>query len=171
MTGEGESEAAVVGIEIGIVEDDVLARERLERTLVSSDRLSTVFAVGSVKAGIDALDAHAPRVMLVDLRLPDGDGTQILSYMRAHHPSTLAMVISALGDESSVVRAIKAGAMGYLLKDDPEPVIEQSILQLLNGGSPISPPIARHLIDYFQPAAERSKKKVARRKIAVVPRA
>ncbi len=139
-------------VSVGIVEDDRVTRDRLQRNLVSSDRFETVFAVGGVKSGVEALDAHRPDVLLVDLRLPDGDGTEVLTYMRDRHRETVAMVISALGDEVSVVRAIKTGARGYLLKDDPEQVIERSILQLLDGGSPISPSIARHLIDHFQAA-------------------
>ena len=139
---------------VGIIEDDTVTQDRLTRAVASSKSLTPVFTVGTVREAIALLDKHKPTVLLVDLCLTDGDGTSVLAHMRNRHPGVLAMVISALGDETSVIRAIKSGAMGYLLKDDSEEVIEEAILQLLSGGSPISPPIARHLIGHFQPVAQ-----------------
>ena len=60
------------------------------------------------------------------------------------------IVISVFGDESHILSAISAGAMGYLLKDEEHQKIEISIMQMLKGGSPISPSIARHLLKYHQ---------------------
>jgi DNA-binding NarL/FixJ family response regulator len=62
------------------------------------------------------------------------------------------MVITVFGDESHVVTAIEAGATGYLLKDSPSERIGQAVLELVGGGSPISPAIARHLLKRFRPA-------------------
>ena len=67
------------------------------------------------------------------------------------HPDVEVMVISVFGDEQRVVTALKAGATGYLLKDDPSSEIGAAISQLLQGGSPISPAIARYLIRVFRP--------------------
>ncbi|MGB0722838.1 MAG: LuxR C-terminal-related transcriptional regulator [Gammaproteobacteria bacterium] len=64
---------------------------------------------------------------------------------------TEAMVITVFGDERHVVDALAAGAGGYLLKDDSYTDIGESIRQLLAGGAPISPAIARHLLKRFQP--------------------
>lgn len=138
-------------INVGIVEDDVLTREKLKHCIDVSSHMSCAFAVATVREAIKAMDEHQPKVMLVDLCLPDGSGVQVLSHMRASCEESIALVVSALGDEASVVRAIKAGAMGYLLKDDTDAMVEASITQLLQGGSPISPSIARHLIKHFQP--------------------
>lgn len=141
-------------IGVGIVEDDTIARERLCRSVTAAKSFELAFAAGTVAEAVAGLDLHRPRVLLVDIRLPDGNGIEVLNHMREAHADTVGLVISALGDESSVVRAIKAGAMGYLLKDDTEEMIEASIRQLLDGGSPISPSIARHLIRHFQPAQD-----------------
>jgi DNA-binding NarL/FixJ family response regulator len=82
--------------------------------------------------------------------LPDGNGKQLIEQTREQHPKAEIMVISRFGDENSVVEAIKAGASGYLLKDEPATHISEAIQQLLQGGSPISPAIARYILDYFQ---------------------
>lgn len=137
-------------VNVGIVEDDQVTRDRLCRGVEAGRSLSLAFAVGTVREAIAELDHRPPDVLLVDICLPDGDGTEVLTHMRSFHRAIVGLVISALGDESSVIRAIAAGAMGYLLKDDTEEMIEASIHQLLNGGSPISPSIARHLIGHFQ---------------------
>ncbi len=139
-------------VSVGIVEDDELTRERLRARVDAAASLTCIFAVATVAEANDQMVRCKPGVLLVDLRLPDGDGVEVLTHMREHLHSTVALVISTLGNEESVTRAIKAGALGYLLKDDSEEMIERSIRQLLNGGSPISPAIARHLIRHFQPA-------------------
>ena len=82
----------------------------LSKTVDGAESLSLAFAVGTVADGIAGLEAHMPDVLLVDLRLPDGDGTDVLVHMRHYHRDTVAMVISVLGDEANVINAIKAGA-------------------------------------------------------------
>jgi DNA-binding NarL/FixJ family response regulator len=62
----------------------------------------------------------------------------------------LPLVITVFGDEQHVVTAIEAGAMGYLLKDGTADYIGASILEMIGGGSPISPPIARYLLRHFR---------------------
>ena len=86
----------------------------------------------------------------IDLDLPDGDGVDIIARESNRHSDLPIMVISVFGDESHVIKAIQAGARGYLLKDSDSTEIRDSIRQLLEGGSPISPSIARHLIKRFQ---------------------
>ena len=120
-----------------------------------------------------------PEVLLVDLGLPDGDGLDIIRETSRRWPEVLVMVITVFGDEVRVVAAIKAGAAGYLLKDDPAVSIGAALQQLLAGGSPISPAIARHLIRHFRgdteqpPATERRAADRARngRAVARQPRA
>jgi DNA-binding NarL/FixJ family response regulator len=94
----------------------------------------------------------APDVLLTDLGLPDGHGTELIRETRSAHPHTRIMVITVFGDESNVVEAIRAGASGYLLKDASEREIGRSIMDLIAGGSPISPAVARYLLKLWQPA-------------------
>ena len=111
-----------------------------------------------VLAGIAATCAEAravlsvspPAILVTDLSLPDGHGTELIREARTARPDTEALVITVFGDERSVVAALEAGAAGYLLKDGTDAELARPILQLVDGGSPISPAIARHILRRFQ---------------------
>jgi len=142
-----------------IVEDDEPTRERLVRALaVHAEELELAAAVGTCREALLALRRDAPEVLLVDLDLPDGHGIELIRAARSLSADTLSMVVTVFGDEKSVLGAIEAGARGYLLKDESAEGGGVAILQLLAGGSPITPAIAQHLILRFQervPSAER----------------
>ena len=122
-----------------VVEDDDRTRERLARAVKGHERLALLDACASVAEATARLAREAPDVLLTDLGLPDGSGIDVIRRARAGNVRTQAMVVTVLGDEETVLRAIEAGATGYLLKDD-------EIVELLDGGSPISPSIARLLL-------------------------
>ncbi len=136
---------------ITLVEDDVPTRQRLVAALTESGY--TVLAdVGNCALARAALSERAPDVLLVDLGLPDGSGLELIAQSRQQHPDTEIMVITVFGDERHVLAAIEAGAGGYLLKDGTTDHIGRSVQQLLEGGSPISASIARHLLRRLAPA-------------------
>ncbi len=140
-----------------IVEDDPLTRRRLEAVVASVPSLRWVGSAGCASDARQALNV-VPDVLLVDLDLPDGSGIDLIREARAAAARTHAMVITVFADEQHVMAAIEAGAQGYLLKDGSADYIGRSIADLLAGGSPISPPIARYLLQRFQgapPAAAR----------------
>ncbi|MCK5897021.1 MAG: response regulator transcription factor [Cocleimonas sp.] len=133
-----------------LVEDDRGTLQRMAEIVRAQSELSLV---GMAETYTDAsawLNNNELDVLLTDLGLPDGNGKQLIEQTRKQHPSAEIMVISRFGDENSVVEAIKAGASGYLLKDESEEDISDAIHQLLQGGSPISPAIARYILDFFQ---------------------
>lgn len=140
-------------IDVMIVEDEPATRARLVAAVDAHPDIVVSGAVATLAEARTALAAHAPRVLLCDLGLPDGSGIELIRSVSASHPTTLAMVLSALGDEQSVIEAIMAGAKGYLLKDDAGTSICESILKIDDGGSPISASIARYLLVKLQGAA------------------
>lgn len=93
-----------------------------------------------------------PDVLLTDLGLPDGNGADLIREASLAHPRMRIMVITVFGDESHVMDAMLAGATGYLLKDASDREIGQAILDLLGGGSPISPGAARYLLKHLRGA-------------------
>lgn len=141
-----------------IVEDDEPTRGRLVRALdAHADQIELAAAVGTCREALLALRSDPPEVLLVDLDLPDGHGIELIRAARQLSADTLSMVVTVFGDEKSVLGAIEAGARGYLLKDESVEGVGVAILQLLAGGSPITPAIAQHLILRFQeraPSAE-----------------
>lgn len=132
-----------------IVEDDPPTRMRLEAVVRGIPALQLLPSTGSASEARAAL-RQRPDVLLVDLGLPDGSGVEVIREAQRVSPSTRAMVITVFVDERHVMDAIAAGAMGYLLKDGSAEYVGSSISELLAGGSPISPPIARYLLQRFQ---------------------
>jgi DNA-binding NarL/FixJ family response regulator len=140
-------------VSVLLVEDDTPTRAHLGRAITANPRLALMAALPSCAEARCELATHRPDVLLTDLQLPDGSGIDLIREVRQHHPGTQAMVITVFGDEHSVISSLEAGATGYLLKDGTSESIGDSILQLVAGGSPISPPIARHLLRRFQATA------------------
>ena len=134
-----------------LVEDDEPTRTRLADAIAAHSELEVQAAVGTCAAARAELAARpAPDVLLTDLGLPDGSGVDLIRDVRDRKAATQAMVITVFGDEKHVLAAIEAGAMGYLLKDGSAEYIGRSILELIAGGSPISPPIARSILRRFR---------------------
>ena len=145
---------AAKGSTVLIVEDDDPTRMRLARAVASRPDLRVCAAVGTVADARAVLDREAPAVLLTDLDLPDGNGIELIRAARSAGRGTQSMVITVFGDEQHVVAAIEAGALGYLLKDASADSIGRAILEMLDGGSPMSPPVARYLLQRFARTAE-----------------
>lgn len=137
-------------IPVLIVEDDLLTRQALIDKIEQDARLRVCGACGTVAEGRALLAGCDARVALMDLGLPDGDGTDLIRLAVDRDPPIEVMVITVFGDERHVVRAIEAGATGYLLKDADASAAARSIHDLLAGGSPISTSIARYLLRRFR---------------------
>lgn len=135
---------------IVVVEDDPATRDWLVQLASREPALEVVACVGTLAEGREVLDRYRPRVLLVDLGLPDGTGLDLIGYAEAHHAGTQSLVITVFGDEQHVLAAIAAGAEGYILKDSTANEIARSILQVIGGESPISASIARHLLRRLQ---------------------
>ncbi len=134
-----------------LVEDNLVTLASLAEKIRENTHLELTAAVSTCAAALELLREQPVDVLLTDLDLPDGDGTSIILQGLACQPKLLAIVISVFGDEQHVVRAIRAGASGYLLKDGSSDEIGKSLLELRQGLSPISPAIAHHLIRALQP--------------------
>jgi DNA-binding NarL/FixJ family response regulator len=134
-----------------IVEDDAAFRSRYVDILASDPDYQVVADVGTAAEGISALDSKAPDVLLVDLGLPDASGIDVIRHAAKQAPSCESMVVTVFGDEAHVLASIEAGATGYLLKDASADLFLASIRELVAGGSPISPVIARGLLRRFMP--------------------
>lgn len=137
-----------------MVEDDLVTAEALARKLRATRGIVLVGEANSCAEGRALLAQHSIDVLLTDLDLPDGDGTELIKALAVAQPKALAMVISVFGSEQHVVRAIRAGASGYLLKDDTAQEFGDVIASLVAGMSPISPMIAHHLIHALQPTPD-----------------
>jgi DNA-binding NarL/FixJ family response regulator len=129
-----------------IVEDDDEFRGACVRAIGAAPDMQVVGEAGTLAAGM-ALLAEGPDAVLVDLGLPDGRGTDLIREAAHRLPGAEIMVVTVFGDEASVMESIAAGATGYLLKDVAAGKLVEHIRELLSGGSPITPVIARQLLN------------------------
>jgi len=138
---------------VALVEDDREARQRLIESIrqQGSLQLAAVYSTGA--EALAGLEAGAPDVLLVDLGLPDVSGLDVVRFASGRHPECDILVISIFGDEANVLAALEAGARGYLLKGSLQHDIAFDIQDLRNGGSPLSPVIARQVLKRLRPAA------------------
>ncbi|MGV6816813.1 MAG: response regulator [Thiotrichales bacterium] len=133
-----------------IVEDDAGARSRLTAAIEDQADMALLNAVATLSDARRLIKQRMPDVLLVDLGLPDGDGNDLINEVTAASKHCEIMVITVFGDEKHVLRAIEAGASGYLLKEEDKEQIGHCIRQLVAGGSPMSASIARHLLTRYR---------------------
>lgn len=145
--------AAQATINVLVVDDDSTLRTELAAMVQQMPGLRLLGTAGSVQATLALLDrVEAPDVLLVDLGLPDGDGSELIDALRRRHPRAQALVTTVFGDEAHVLRALQAGAQGYLLKDSGPDELARAIHQVHEGGTPLSPSVARYLLKRLVPA-------------------
>jgi DNA-binding NarL/FixJ family response regulator len=137
---------AVPATSVALVEDDSATRERLAASVRAQSSLELVAEYTHGAEALAGLAARAPDVLLVDLGLPDMSGLELIRFAAARYPECDILVISIFGDEANVLAALEAGARGYLLKGSLQHDIAFDIREIRNGGSPLSPVIARQML-------------------------
>lgn len=131
-----------------IVEDSEATRKRLEDAIRDGGQFELSGSVSTYTEALTFIRDSAPDILLTDLDLPDGNGVDLIKLINLPAVKTqLAIVITVFGDGYHVIEALKAGASGYLLKDDDFMDINEAISQMVDGGAPISPSIARYLLN------------------------
>lgn len=136
---------------VGIVEDNKKIRDLIQRYLDMQDELSCPVAVDSVEKMIDYLEEHPkPDVILMDIQLPGMSGIKGIGLIKEKYDDINIIMLTVYHDSHKIFNALRAGASGYLLKHTSLPEIKESILKLLDGGAPMSPQIARKVINHFQ---------------------
>ncbi|MBD9356570.1 response regulator transcription factor [Methylomonas albis] len=129
-----------------IVEDDPQFRTAFADAVASAADLRLAGVADDLPEGRRLLEYTKPDVLLVDIGLPSGSGIELIRWARHYLPNCDVMVITVFGDERHVLQCIEAGATGYLLKGASSLDIVEQIRALYQGGSPISPTIARQLL-------------------------
>jgi len=90
-------------------------------------------------------------ILLLDIELPGISGIQAIPKIKARLPTVTIVMVTSFSDDETIFQAIRSGAMGYILKDCTQSEFQRMLIAIPSGGSPISPSIARKIINYFSP--------------------
>lgn len=133
-------------IHILIADDHAIVREGLEAVISTQPDMEIVGIATNGAEAITLVQKHNPDVTLMDLMMPKVDGLAAIQAIKANAPHACIMVLTSFADDERVFPAIKAGAMGYLLKDTLPDALLQSIRDVAQGQLSLHPTIARRMI-------------------------
>lgn len=138
-----------------LVEDVPEAAAWLAQALSATFPDIAIQRAGTLAEARQSLSAHpAPQLALIDLGLPDGNGVDFIAELNYRSPKTLCVVASIFDDDQHIFPALRAGAQGYLLKDQDQDSIIQLLQGIIAGRPPLSPAVARKLLAHFRVAPE-----------------
>lgn len=142
-------------INLVIVEDDKDIIQTLESYFKrDQDKFSSVLCFNSMEEFLASTTDFNNFIVLLDINLPGISGIDGIFNIKQKNPLAEIIMISVLSDSNNIFKAICAGASGYLDKDTPLNKIKEAIIDLNNGGSPITPAIARKVFDFFKPSTK-----------------
>ena len=138
-------------INVAIVEDDSFIRESLQEFIDTQQEMSCCVAKGSVESFLNWLQKdNLPDVILMDIGLPGMSGISGIKLVKEQYPDINILMLTVYYDSHKIFQSLCAGASGYLLKNTPFQEIKEAIKIVHNGGSSMSPQIARKVVDYFR---------------------
>lgn len=133
-------------IRVLIADDHAIVRTGLAQLLRTTDDLMLVGEAADGTAAVELVAELGPDVVLMDLSMPDMDGVEATAGIVARNPDVHVLVLTSFADQTGILRALEAGADGYLLKhSEPEDILV-GIREVVRGGSPLDPKAARVLL-------------------------
>jgi DNA-binding NarL/FixJ family response regulator len=133
-------------IRIVVADDQPLFREGVLMLLASDPDLEVVGEAGNGDEAIALVRELAPDVVLMDLRMPHTDGVTATERILAERPATRILVLTTFDDDDSVFPALRAGAVGYLLKDISSVELRRAVRDAASGSSPLQPAVAAKVV-------------------------
>ena len=139
-----------MSLRVAIVEDDLRWRSSLETLLREAGGLDCVGSFSTGEDAIKGIPAQRPQIVLMDINLPKMSGVECTRQLRALMPELQILMLTVYDDSDRIFQALQMGASGYLLKRATADEILQAIQDVHRGGAPMSPYIARKVVQSFQ---------------------
>ena len=133
-------------VDVLIVDDDPLVRAGLTMMLGGAPDIRVVAEAGDGTEVLALVDRHRPHVVLMDIRMPSVDGLTATEALRARRDAPEVLVLTTFDADRHVLRALRAGAAGFLLKDTPPAQIVAAVRQVADGTPVLSPSVTKRLI-------------------------
>lgn len=135
---------------VAVIEDQRAIRESLGELLNISDSYECTALYRSMEDALARISFDVPDVVLCDIGLPGMNGLDGMKILKEQYPELLVIMLTVYDDNERIVEAICAGASGYLLKITPPDKLISSIDEVVAGGAPMSPEIARRVMELFR---------------------
>ncbi|MFC7023758.1 response regulator [Promicromonospora thailandica] len=151
-----------------LVDDDPVVRFGLRMMLSGAPDLSVVAEAGDGAEAVALARRHRPDVVLMDIRMPGTDGLTATESLRSRPGAPQVVVLTTFDADAHVLRALRAGAAGFLLKDTPPDELVVAVRHAAQGRPVLSPGVTRRLIDRVAEAGQDDRKAEARRRLDVL---
>jgi DNA-binding NarL/FixJ family response regulator len=152
-------------IRVLVVDDDALVRAGLSMLLAGAEDIAVVGEAADGSEVADAVAEHRPDVVLMDIRMPVMDGLAATELLRAQDDAPEVIVLTTFEADDYVLRALRAGAGGFLLKDTPPGEIVRAVRTVAAGEPTLSPAITRRLIGHVTESEEDERRRGAREQL------
>ncbi|GAA2792412.1 response regulator transcription factor [Saccharopolyspora taberi] len=153
-------------IRVLVVDDDALVRAGLSMMLGGLDDIRIVGEAADGAEVVDAVARHRPHVVLMDIRMPKVDGLAATEALRARQDAPEIIVLTTFDADEHVLRALRAGASGFVLKDTPPAEIVRAVRSVARGEPALSPTVTRRLMDQFGGGPVHDQRRQARDRLA-----
>jgi DNA-binding NarL/FixJ family response regulator len=137
-------------IAVAIVEDLGDLREGLAVLVNGTPGFRCSGAYATMEEALDGVGAARPDVVVTDIGLPGMSGTEGIRLLRERHPDLPILALTVHDEDEEVFEALCAGACGYLLKNTPPARLLESVREVVDGGAPMSPQVARRVVALFR---------------------
>jgi DNA-binding NarL/FixJ family response regulator len=141
---------AAAPLTVLIVDDHPVVREGLHGMLAAEPEITVVAEAASGHEAVAMARLHRPDVVLMDLRMPDGDGVEATTGVLSAAPGTRVLVLTTYDTDADIIRAVEAGATGYLLKDTPRADLISAIQSAARGETVLGPTVAGRLVSHLR---------------------
>jgi DNA-binding NarL/FixJ family response regulator len=137
-------------VRVGIIEDQPRIRDGLRMLIDGTAGYSCTGVYASMEEALSRIGTELPEVVLIDIGLPGMSGIDGMRRLKELWPDLALVALTIYGDDKRIFDALCAGARGYLLKNTPPARLLESVREIMSGGAPMSPEVARRVVDLFQ---------------------
>jgi DNA-binding NarL/FixJ family response regulator len=134
------------GVRVFLLDDHEIVRRGVRELLEAEPDITVVGEAGTAQAALDQVPPLCPDVAVLDVRLPDGDGVSVCRALRSQTPGTACLMLTSFGDEEALLKAVMAGAAGYVLKQIRGTDLVGAVRIVASGQSMIPPETAERVL-------------------------
>ena len=135
--------------DVAIVEDNAALGSSLKKVVESDATLRCIGVWTTAEDALKKIDAFRPHIVLMDINLPGMSGIEATARLKQHLPDIKVVMVTVYRDHDKIFAALKSGACGYLLKRSNPAEVREAIHDVRSGGAPMSPEIARRVVEAF----------------------